>query len=267
MCHFKATRSSGFTLIELLVVISIIALLIALLLPALGKARQIGRFAVCKSNLRQLALNATLYATESKSILPTTGRSSSASGAANYYSQGANIPAASQISNTHWTIKIESYRAGVNASRTGLHCPQAVASLNIDPGQNDFGYAMNFWIGDSRRSGNRFGPSRPSLNNLNSRKLWFTDDYYPWANGVYRPFHGVNLTLSNKELPWTWVRGTDFDPPARTDPNPPKGDYVHPRRESNMAFGDGHVTGYSRGEFARLPNRDEEVLGRKTSAY
>ncbi len=52
----------GFTLIELLVVISIIALLLGILLPALGSARESGRGAVCLSNLRQLVTANSAYA-------------------------------------------------------------------------------------------------------------------------------------------------------------------------------------------------------------
>jgi prepilin-type N-terminal cleavage/methylation domain-containing protein/prepilin-type processing-associated H-X9-DG protein len=59
----------GFTLIELLVVIAMIALLLALLIPALRSAREQGLRMVCLSNLRQLTLAWTAYATEHDSKL------------------------------------------------------------------------------------------------------------------------------------------------------------------------------------------------------
>src|SRR5215813_2536531 len=55
----RATR--GFTLIELLVVIAIIALLISILLPALGLAREQGKVAKCVANLRQIGIYHSMY--------------------------------------------------------------------------------------------------------------------------------------------------------------------------------------------------------------
>lgn len=65
----RVRNTTGFTLIELIVVISIIALLIAILLPALGMARETGRAAACLSNLRQLGLAMATYAADSEDAL------------------------------------------------------------------------------------------------------------------------------------------------------------------------------------------------------
>lgn len=55
-------KKTGFTLVELLVVISIIALLLSILMPALGKVREQARCIVCTSNTRQLGLAWVCYA-------------------------------------------------------------------------------------------------------------------------------------------------------------------------------------------------------------
>ena len=60
----------GFTLIELLVVIAIIALLMAILLPALSRAREGGKRAVCMNQIKQLSAGWYMYCDENSEKVP-----------------------------------------------------------------------------------------------------------------------------------------------------------------------------------------------------
>lgn len=64
-------RSGGFTLIELLVVVAIIAVLMAILLPSLGRAREQAKNVACASNVRQMATGFQAYSTEWNGYMPT----------------------------------------------------------------------------------------------------------------------------------------------------------------------------------------------------
>jgi len=66
----KVARSRGFTLIELLVVIAIIALLIAILLPSLGKAREMTKRTTCAANLRAQGTSFAIYAAQNLDKVP-----------------------------------------------------------------------------------------------------------------------------------------------------------------------------------------------------
>src|SRR4051812_47459975 len=95
----RSRQPRAFTLVELLVVIGIIAVLVGILLPALGRARAAAQTVACSSNARQIYLAARNYAAENKDSLPygmafakeiiTTGRPSDggASGYITWFSQ------------------------------------------------------------------------------------------------------------------------------------------------------------------------------------
>ena len=69
-CNEWPTAKKGFTLIELLVVIAIVALLVNILLPVLSRAKEMGRRAVCGSNLRQIGVAITTYNADNNMAMP-----------------------------------------------------------------------------------------------------------------------------------------------------------------------------------------------------
>jgi prepilin-type N-terminal cleavage/methylation domain-containing protein len=73
IAHKQNRARDGFTLIELLVVITIIVLLLAILVPTLGRARELARRAACAANEAGIVKSCIVYANENEGAFPTAG--------------------------------------------------------------------------------------------------------------------------------------------------------------------------------------------------
>lgn len=143
------SRRRGFTLIELLVVISIIALLVGILLPALGSARRSARNVKCKSALRQIGITVELYAQDFKGWLVPLNPIDVELAARLGHPPGAN--------RIHWFERLGSYTNGEMLSFTSsssnlsesifANCPEFEPVIQSGVEKPEFvGYGMNSWF-------------------------------------------------------------------------------------------------------------------------
>jgi len=118
----NADRHDGFTLIELLVVIAIIAILAAMLLPSLARAKTKAQQIKCASNLKQMNLAHYMYVGDFGRSVP--------------YDQG----------NSLWMAKLMDYQGKVHLVRYCPSAPEPVQRIKRHPLNPDYGTADETWI-------------------------------------------------------------------------------------------------------------------------
>ncbi len=144
--HTARRSATRFTLIELLTVVAIVAILAALLLPALGRARDMAYAAACLNNLKQLNVWMLVYSSDNNNVYPHTGSKDPAHGMSECYWDYHRNP-----DGANWYARADFYDRSSRGGTT-FHCPNTIA--RVYPKRDARGwsrtYAMsNYLAGDN----------------------------------------------------------------------------------------------------------------------
>jgi prepilin-type N-terminal cleavage/methylation domain-containing protein/prepilin-type processing-associated H-X9-DG protein len=254
----SAARLRGFTLVELLVVISIIAILIALLLPALAKAKALSQEVVCASNMRQVDLAAYEYSQNNDGRGPSFMDGSTAALGSNCYTRWDQLLLPYVAGGTVGPKPVWNFDEWTSQTIETVYLCPTVASNPADLSwwhsvHNWTSYRINALMAGQNEAGDTgvyttsTGPANPGESPVPladvvdpSSTVWFMEgttalpmgtsglEYmnnfcpYPWA--FLLPVH--NVRYWTPDFWWQWF-------PGSMGPQQAGG--------SNIAFVDGHV--------------------------
>lgn len=249
-------KKQGFTLIELLVVISIIALLMAIMMPALSKVRQIAKATVCSTQLKQIGVASLVYGEDNEGRVVSATFNPSSSPAEFWYNI---LRPYINLSGDREGEQAPVFICPADKTSGGLVSKGAdrVTGVRDQDAWRQHSYGINGQTQAKLPSGNIVGEKMDKIKNSSSVAL---------ASEIQWWLLGTNFAYPHKWLP------TSFDPEWWFDampgsPNPTKMgvpiESVQWHEENvNVLFVDGHVGKYAVETFYKN-EKNERIWGAK----